>query len=180
MSFVKLHQARVVEAVRADPGVPGHALCDAITHEVDTLVLRSLAAALRDTGIGTTLPPGAALTALGGYGRRQMSLRSDIDLQLVVPEDFGDPEPLMRALLAPLMAARLRLGHGVRTTSESWELARAEPTFATAVLTSRHLAGDPTITERVRSAVYRDLAGPGLERMVSFLDRGRASRAARR
>ena len=139
-SFVAAHKAHILEDL---PDTPGYLLCERLTWEVDTIVLDALADALArtmgpgDAGAAPRLPDRWALMALGGYGRGQMCLRSDIDIQIVVPDGAPDPEPLMEVFLDHLTRRGLKLGHGVRTITESVLLARDEPTFATAALTAR-------------------------------------------
>ncbi len=153
------------------PHASGHAICAADTYLVDRAVVGALSDALDEVDRSDLEPNGRqlwALTALGGYGRGQMCLRSDVDLQLTVP-DGADPGPLMTALLDRLTRQKLKVGHGVRTTTESTMLAREEVSYATAVLGARHLAGDPAVTEGVRRSVYSHLSGSGLEHLAERL-----------
>lgn len=179
-SFVETHKQRTLDDL-AD--TPGYLLCERLTWEVDTIVLDALHVALAETmpdaGRSPRLPDRWALMALGGYGRGQMCLRSDIDVQLVVPDGAPDPEPLMIVFLDRLTRRGLKLGHGVRTVTESLLLAREEPTFATAALTARHLAGDPMTTESVRGPVHQHLTGPGLFSLLEFVEADRQRRAER-
>ncbi|MFT7580699.1 MAG: [protein-PII] uridylyltransferase [Myxococcota bacterium] len=184
MSFADEHRAGVLAALTDDPYISGQALCETVTYAVDTIVVEAaqramerLPASERDGRVG--LPERWALMALGGYGRTQMCLRSDIDIQLVVPDGSADPRPFMQTLMDELSQRRLRLGHGVRTISESVMLAREEPTFATAALSSRHLLGDPAITEAIRGPVYHYMAGPGLRDLVERIRIDRSKRAER-
>jgi [protein-PII] uridylyltransferase len=184
--FVATHRDLVLSLL---PDEPGYSLCERLTWEVDAIVVASLEDALlrtpefaapRPSGLlQPRLPDRWALMALGGYGRGQMSLRSDIDIQLVIPDGAPDPQPLMEVFLDHLTRRGLKLGHGVRTVNESVMLAHAEPTFATAALTARHLAGDPTATESVRAPVYQHLSGPGLAHLLEYVAADRARRAER-
>jgi len=184
MSFVEACRETLLRALREDPKITGHALCEMATYAVDSLVIDACEEALGRAPLVTEVAPGGlpdrwALTALGGYGRGQWCLRSDVDLQLVIPDDATDPEPFMRALLDRLVQQRLKVGYGVRTVTESVMLAREDVTFATAALTSRHILGDPTITETVRGSVYHHLAGPGLAALLEALVTDRQRRAQR-
>lgn len=184
-SFVDTHRDTILDMLAEDPRISGQALCEVTTYAVDNILIDACEQALRDAplepgGPGLTgLPERWALTALGGYGRNQMCLRSDVDLQLVLPDDAVDPTPFMSALLDGLASWRLKVGHGVRTISESLMLARQEPTFATAALTSRHIIGDPMITEAVRGPIYHHLAGSGLFDLVDALRLDRTRRSER-
>lgn len=185
MSFFAECRARTLETVQRDPGVTGFALCEAHTVAVDRLVLDALKGALTSalsTGVDAerpTLPAGWALMAIGGYGRSQMSLRSDVDIQLLIPPSVADPEPFVRALLAPIMTARLRLGHGVRTFEEARHLTQEDVSFATSLLSARHLAGDPLLTEVLRGQAWEWLRGGGRQVLVRDLAEERARRLSR-
>lgn len=179
--FVNQHKAHILEDL-AD--TPGYLLCERLTWEVDTIVLQALNDALAETmpapAVGPArLPERWALMALGGYGRGQMCLRSDIDIQVVIPDGAPDPLPLMEHFLDRLTQRGLKLGHGVRTITESVLLAKDEVTFATAALTARHLAGDPTTTEAVRGPVFAHMNGPGLKRLIEFVEVDRQRRSER-
>ena len=76
--------------------------------------------ALRDLFERAGAPPGTAIAAVGGYGRRLLLPRSDIDLLLL--HDGSDADAIARladALLYPLWNAGLEVGHAVRTPQES-------------------------------------------------------------
>src|SRR5204863_4821226 len=105
-------------------------------------------------------PAGAAVLAIGGYGRTVQLPASDIDL-LVVHDD-GAIAATVDALLYPLWDAGLAVGHAVRTPAEC--LAATERFDAwTAMLDGRLVAGDETLADRalapVRARAREDPAG---------------------
>ena len=89
-------------------------------------------------------PPesGAALVAVGGYGRAELSPGSDIDLWLL-----HDPKvpvaDLAERIWYPIWDQNVKLGHAVRTIKETLSLAADDLDTATAVLSVRPIAGDP-------------------------------------
>jgi [protein-PII] uridylyltransferase len=124
-------------------------------------------------------PPGVALAALGGYGRRQQLPRSDIDL--LVLHDGGRPDDvaaLVDRLLYPLWDAGLELGQAVRTPEECAAIVPERLDAATAMLDLRYLAGDEGLASdaasRVRAQVAADPDGS-----VVRLREGAAARAER-
>ena len=92
----------------------------------------------------------AALLAIGGYGRRQLCLHSDIDLLVVFDGRIGAAEErFLRSVLHPLWDVRLEVGHQVR---ELGDLERAEadnPEFLLALLEARFVAGSRETYERL-------------------------------
>ena len=100
-------------------------------------------AALRELADAALGPAGGVtLVAVGGYGRREMSPHSDVDLLcLVTPRTDVTPATL-RGLLYPLWDAGFQVGHAVRTPAEAVEHARADLDAATSLLSARLVAGD--------------------------------------
>jgi len=90
--------------------------------------------------------PGRAVVALGGYGRREMAPRSDVDLLFLAARTGSAPE--VEPVLYPLWDLGLEVGHALRTPSHCREVARQDLTAATALLDARLLLGDPDLFER--------------------------------
>lgn len=88
---------------------------------------------------------GAALVAVGGYGRAELSPGSDIDVYLLHAPgvDVGD---LAERLWYPIWDEGLKLGHAVRTVKDTMVLAADDLDTATALLSVRHLAGDRALS----------------------------------
>jgi [protein-PII] uridylyltransferase len=87
-----------------------------------------------------------ALVGLGGYGRREMSPYSDIDMLFVRPEDA--PEGVyrgIRGLLYLLWDARVELGHSVRTVEECVQEAQKDLAVLTSLMDTRLVWGDERI-----------------------------------
>jgi [protein-PII] uridylyltransferase len=98
-------------------------------------------AALRELVERAGAPPGTALAAVGGYGRRLLLPRSDIDLLIL--HDGSDEHAVTRladGLLYPLWNAGFEVGHAVRTTPECEE-ACGRLDAGAAMLDMRHVAG---------------------------------------
>ena len=121
-----------------DTSLVGRAFSEAYTDLIDQWLVDIYAEA---GGPGS----GVALVAVGGQGRRDMAPQSDLDVLLVVPKS-GSYSELADALWYPVWDTDLKLGHSVRTVRESLSLASEDLETATALLTARHLAGDPNVT----------------------------------
>jgi [protein-PII] uridylyltransferase len=138
--------------VRSDPGLRGREFCRAYTAAADAWLAELFAAAGESTG-GSD---GLALVAVGGYGRRDLCPRSDLDL-LLLHRGKGDRVRLGRLaerLWYPIWDRGLKLGHAVRTVKEALALAGTDLNTATAQLDTRLIAGDPDLAaELARRAV---------------------------
>jgi len=113
-------------------------LIKALTRHVDT----TLAALWAHAG----LPAGAALLAVGGYGRGELLPHSDIDVLLLLPDDatLETGSPLKNAIEAFITACwdiGLEIGSSVRTVAECVLEARGDQTVQTALLESRLITG---------------------------------------
>ncbi|MEU5365302.1 [protein-PII] uridylyltransferase [Streptomyces sp. NPDC005925] len=102
-------------------------------------------------------PPGASLVAVGGYGRGELSPRSDLDLLLL--HDGSDPRAvaaLADRLWYPVWDLGLDLDHSVRTPAETRRTANGDLKAQLGLLDARHLAGDPGLTAHLRTTVLTD------------------------
>ena len=93
-------------------------------------------------------PPGVALVAVGGLGRRQCAPHGDLDLVLLHSGVPGMDE-LAARLWYPIWDARLGLDHSVRTLPEALSVAHDDVKVALGLLDARHVAGDEAVTDGV-------------------------------
>jgi [protein-PII] uridylyltransferase len=101
---------------------------------------------------------GAALVAVGGYGRRQLSPRSDLDLLLLVADGYDDATvtALAERIWYPLWDDNVAIDHSVRTEQELRVAAGDDFRVALGLLDMRHVAGDPALTVSTRATVLAD------------------------
>ena len=97
-------------------------------------------------------PPPAqpvAAIALGGYGRRQLCLWSDIDLLVLFEGPIGAAdERFLHGFLNPLWDLGVVVGQQVRELADFSTLEADNPEFLLALVDARPLAGDRTLFER--------------------------------
>ncbi|MFE1879235.1 [protein-PII] uridylyltransferase, partial [Streptomyces diastatochromogenes] len=100
---------------------------------------------------------GVSLVAVGGYGRGELSPRSDLDLLLL--HDGSDPgavAALADRLWYPVWDLGLALDHSVRTPAEARKTAAEDLKVQLGLLDARHLTGDLGLTAGLRTAVLAD------------------------
>ncbi|MEU1401194.1 [protein-PII] uridylyltransferase [Streptomyces sp. NPDC005728] len=100
---------------------------------------------------------GVSLVAVGGYGRGELSPRSDLDLLLL--HDGSDPSAvaaLADRLWYPVWDLGLALDHSVRTPAEARKTAGEDLKVQLGLLDARHLVGDLGLTAGLRTAVLAD------------------------
>ncbi|HHD11607.1 MAG TPA: [protein-PII] uridylyltransferase [Deltaproteobacteria bacterium] len=109
-----------------------------------------------------------AVVALGGYGRRELNIRSDIDLMILYEKKITpELEALTQKILYLLWDSGMDVGFSIRTTEECIEVATEDTKTQTALLDARHLWGDRELFERFLKKVEKELfSGRGLKRFI--------------
>ena len=134
-----------------DSSLVGTALSRAWTEEIDRWL-----AAIVDTvdggdARGTGDAARFALAAEGGYGRGELSPKSDLDL-LLLHDGTTDIAATAERIWYPIWDAGFKVGHAVRTPAEALDLAAGDLDTATSLLDIRHLGGDPALVAELADA----------------------------
>ena len=108
------------------------------------------------------MPKGAALVAVGGYGRGELFPHSDIDVLLLMPLSpsvAGDESlaPSVEGFISACWDIGLEIGSSVRTVEECAEEAQRDVTVQTALLEARFLCGSKARFEALEHATYEHL-----------------------
>ncbi|MFJ1608382.1 [protein-PII] uridylyltransferase [Streptomyces sp. NPDC088253] len=108
-------------------------------------------------GAGAEGLRGVSLVAVGGYGRGELSPRSDLDLLLLHDgADSGAVAALADRIWYPIWDLGLALDHSVRTPGEARKTAGDDLKVQLGLLDARHIAGDLGLTAGLRTAVLAD------------------------
>jgi len=100
------------------------------------------------------------LMAVGGYGRGEMALHSDVDIAFVTPwKATGWTETVIEAMLYLLWDLGLKVGHSSRTVDELLHVAEADHTVRTAILEARFVWGDEALHDLVSARFWKDVVG---------------------
>ncbi len=116
----------------------------------------------------STLPKGAALVAVGGYGRGELFPYSDVDVLLLLPQPLPEPSEVEAGVLATQQAhieafitacwdIGLEIGSSVRSLDECVAEAQADVTVQTSLLECRHLCGAKRLFEQLRRRMHETL-----------------------
>jgi [protein-PII] uridylyltransferase len=118
---------------------------------------RHVDATLLDLWEHAAMPPGAALIAVGGYGRTELYPHSDVDVVVLLPD--GPSSDALRSSVEGFITAcwdiGLEIASAVRTVDECIEEAGRDVTVQTALLESRFLFGSRRIYGEFRKAMAR-------------------------
>jgi [protein-PII] uridylyltransferase len=84
-----------------------------------------------------------AMIAVGGYGRRELCIHSDIDILIVFKRSIPNAvKALSEEVLYPLWDLRLDLGYGMRTIHDCISLAKNDFEVLTSMIDARFIGGD--------------------------------------
>ncbi|EED34990.1 protein-P-II uridylyltransferase [Luminiphilus syltensis NOR5-1B] len=119
--------------------------------------------------------PGAALLAVGGYGRGELYPASDIDLLILLEaqpsEDFCSA---ISELITLAWDIGLQVGHSVRTLKECESLARDDLTIITTMMEARTIAGNANLAPQLAALIAPENMWPSDQFFAAKLDEQRA------
>lgn len=100
----------------------------------------------------TWMPPGIALAAVGGFGRRELFPYSDVDLLILTPDEKSEAsikDPLAM-FLRDLWDKGLRISQSVHTPEDCNQIDPANAELAVSLLDRRFLAGDQALFSQIK------------------------------
>ncbi len=102
--------------------------------------------------------PSLSIIAVGGYGRGELNIHSDIDI-LFLYETKADPfvDFLLNNVLSLLWDIGLEVGHSFRTINDCLTMARKDIKSLTALMESRLISGDNKLYSKFQSAMKKYL-----------------------
>jgi [protein-PII] uridylyltransferase len=111
------------------------------------------------------LPKGAALVAVGGYGRGELFPHSDIDVLLLLPVSpsiAGDDSlaPCVEGFISACWDIGLEIGSSVRSVEECSEEALRDVTVQTALLEARCICGSKARFDELQHSTFDKLDVP--------------------
>jgi [protein-PII] uridylyltransferase len=102
-----------------------------------------------------------ALIAVGGYGRGELNLCSDIDIMILLPKsESAKWHGSLERFLTFMWDIGLEVGHSVRTIDDCQRESAADVSVATTMLEARLLQGPDSLFEAMRRALAPELVWP--------------------
>ena len=151
--FLKIEEHRL--RLKHQAGGGGREICARRVDLIDILLRHvfAAAAASADPKKSITETP-LALIALGGYGRRELNPFSDVDVMLLHGSSSRKLSPyieqIVEQILYLLWDIGFKVGHSTRSIKEAIAQANRDMLTKTAMLESRHLAGDVKLAGALR------------------------------
>jgi [protein-PII] uridylyltransferase len=111
-----------------------------------------------------------AVIALGGYGRKEQCIHSDIDL-LILFDDTVPPEveAFVQEIVYPLWDARFEVGYAVRHMNECIDMAFERFDILTTVLDARFICGNSLIYSRFMEKFRHGLSTRYYKQTLDYL-----------
>jgi len=147
---LKAERQRIIDVFQAD-----HRPEKLLTH-----LRQCVDAALTDVWKAFEMPKGAALVAVGGYGRGELFPYSDVDVLILLPSaaDAALQEKL-EGLVGLFWDIGLEIGHSIRTIDECLTESAADITVQTSLLEARLVTGNRELFYFLRDR-YRAAMNP--------------------
>ena len=100
---------------------------------------------------------GFCVIALGGYGRRELSPYSDIDIMFLQEAESIKPttEKIVSSILIALWDFGLKIGHATRSLTEAIDHANQEMLSKTAMLEMRLIKGDKKVFKKIKEHFFK-------------------------
>ena len=121
-----------------------------------------------------------ALIALGGYGRAEQCVFSDIDLLFLFENKVPpEAEALVREIVYPLWDMGLEVGHATRSVKECIQMARQDLEVMTSLLDGRFICGMSPLFHRLMERLRHKLISVKPAKLIGALVESNQTRHAR-
>jgi [protein-PII] uridylyltransferase len=111
-----------------------------------------------------------AIVALGGYGRAEQCVHSDIDLLFLFHENVPrEAEALIREIVYPLWDMGIEVGHATRSIKECVELARSKFEVLTSLLDARFVCGMSRLYSHLSEEIRQEIITPRSGEIIRWL-----------
>jgi [protein-PII] uridylyltransferase len=149
-SLEKLHTSAEWQRIQGEFFATGNAAAvqAGLTAVIDRLAMEAFGATL-----ASAFPKGAAMLAVGGFGRRELFPYSDIDIMVLLDSEAltGSIKDSLSGFVRLLWDAGLRLSHSVHTVNECLEVHEQNIELNISLLDRRFLAGDHDVFAKLES-----------------------------
>ncbi|MCG6908490.1 MAG: [protein-PII] uridylyltransferase [Deltaproteobacteria bacterium] len=118
-----------------------------------------------------------AIIALGGYGREEQCVHSDVDILFLFKKHIPDEAvSLIQEIIYPLWDLGLQVGYATRTLSECIGLARKDYEILTPLLDARFICGMSLLFSELMTATREKILRKMSKKVVAWLVRTNAER----
>lgn len=121
-----------------------------------------------------------AIIAVGGYGRQEQCIHSDIDLVFLFNKEIPDiADNLIREILYPLWDIGLDIGYSARSLKECVSLAKKDIEVLTSLLDARFICGISSLHSELMELVSKKILLKQSKKIISALIKNNRNRHQR-
>ncbi|OGP10517.1 MAG: [protein-PII] uridylyltransferase [Deltaproteobacteria bacterium RIFCSPLOWO2_12_FULL_43_16] len=163
LSRVKEYLKSGVETLRERhrQGASGFEIVQGYTVLIDTFLktlFERIEAEVKSQRVKESESQRTAIVALGGYGRGELNIKSDIDLMLLYSNKLTPYiEKLTQRMLYILWDTGLDVGFSTRSVKECIKLAKYDLKTKTAILDAMFIAGEKTVFDEFKERAQKDV-----------------------
>jgi [protein-PII] uridylyltransferase len=118
-----------------------------------------------------------ALVAVGGYGRKDLCIHSDIDILILFNKKIPpQAKSLSEELFFPLWDAGLELGYGVRTIKDCLSLSKDDFEVLTSLMNIRFICGDSLLYLDLTEALGKKVLKKSVSSFIKWLNQEEKTR----
>ncbi len=111
-----------------------------------------------------------AIVALGGYGRSEQCVHSDVDLLFVFQKRVPPAaEALIREMVYPLWDLKLEVGYATRSIDECVVMARDDYEILTSILDARFICGISSVLSKLRDQISSRISSRHSKKLINWL-----------
>jgi len=111
-----------------------------------------------------------AIVALGGYGRSEQCVHSDVDLLFVFQKRVPvGAEALIREMVYPLWDLKLEVGYATRSIDECVAMAQDDYEILTSILDARFICGISSVFSKLRDQIASRIISRHSQKLINWL-----------
>jgi len=111
-----------------------------------------------------------AILALGGYGRKEQCIHSDVDLLLLFEKNIPkNADRLIREVIYPLWDTGFDVGYATRSLKDCIDIAKTDPETLTSMLDARFICGFSLLYSNLMDQMYKKIILKRSKKIISWL-----------
>ncbi|MBC2717803.1 MAG: [protein-PII] uridylyltransferase [Desulfobacteraceae bacterium] len=111
-----------------------------------------------------------AIIALGGYGRSEQCVHSDVDLLFLFQKHVPPAaDELIREIIYPLWDLKIEVGYATRSLDECIVMAKGDYEILTSILDARFICGISSVFIKLRDLVHRKIVKRNSKKIMNWL-----------
>jgi [protein-PII] uridylyltransferase len=111
-----------------------------------------------------------AIIALGGYGRSEQCVHSDVDLLFLFQKHVPPAaDQLIREIIYPLWDLKIEVGYATRSLDECIFMAKGDYEVLTSIIDARFICGISSVFIKLRDLVHRKIVKRNSKKIMNWL-----------